>query len=100
MQNTTPKDKCYSINGNECSIELFNAGWGWTIKTGATFPQYESNDDTYPTHNEALQAAINYVSNQEADAEAAQQQFMSEAFFGTYQQQVAREYRSMTGGEL
>lgn len=60
-------DRIYTINGDTCHIELFNDGWGWTIKIGDTPPRYESNDTLYASHNEALQGAMDYVRMRDRD---------------------------------
>lgn len=52
MENT------YIINGTEYWVDEFEPGWGWASSDS-------ESEGFYTTHNEALQACMDYVSQKE-----------------------------------
>ena len=78
----------YTINGTEYWIDEFDAGWLWMSDD-------EESGIYYATHNEALQGAMDYVSQKEADEKYAEQEALDDKLYGTYDEQVTKTYNSM-----
>lgn len=82
MENT------YNINGTDYWIEEFDPGWGWSCEG-------DQSEGFFDTYNEALQACMDYVSQQVTNEIDAQEEAENDRIYGSYEDQVRKTYNSM-----
>ncbi len=90
----------YKINGDKFRIEDTGYGWVWVRLVDAVFMETETNDEIYPTYNDAPQGALDYMAQRAADEETAREEEIDIRLYGDSLDQERAEYHAMTGGNL